>query len=37
MNVSGVTFAGIPGIILGPNEQITWEVTNTGTDVKGFL
>lgn len=34
MNVSGVIFAGIPGIILGHNEQIAWGVTNTGPDVQ---
>ncbi|WP_175989110.1 penicillin acylase family protein [Bacillus sp. Marseille-Q1617] len=34
MNVSGVIFAGIPGIILGHNEKIAWGVTNTGPDVQ---
>ncbi|BCB03480.1 penicillin acylase family protein [Bacillus sp. KH172YL63] len=34
MNVSGVIFAGIPGIILGHNDQIAWGVTNTGPDVQ---
>lgn len=34
MNVSGVIFAGIPGIILGSNEHIAWGVTNTGPDVQ---
>ena len=34
VNVSGVIFAGIPGIILGHNEQIAWGVTNTGPDVQ---
>ena len=34
MNVSGVIFAGVPGIILGHNEQIAWGVTNTGPDVQ---
>ncbi|QHE51926.1 penicillin acylase family protein [Pontibacillus sp. HMF3514] len=33
-NVSGVIFAGIPGIILGHNNQIAWGVTNTGPDVQ---
>ncbi len=33
-NVSGVIFAGIPGIILGHNEQIAWGVTNVGPDVQ---
>ncbi|WP_050614903.1 penicillin acylase family protein [Bacillus testis] len=34
VHVSGVIFAGIPGIILGHNEQIAWGVTNTGPDVQ---
>lgn len=34
VNVSGVIFAGVPGIILGQNEQIAWGVTNTGPDVQ---
>ncbi|MCD5322436.1 MULTISPECIES: penicillin acylase family protein [Pontibacillus] len=32
--VSGVIFAGIPGIILGHNQDIAWGVTNTGPDVQ---
>ncbi|MCP8968123.1 penicillin acylase family protein [Ectobacillus ponti] len=34
INVSGVIFAGIPGIILGHNENIAWGVTNVGPDVQ---
>ncbi|MCA1053617.1 penicillin acylase family protein [Rossellomorea aquimaris] len=34
LNVSGVIFAGIPGIILGHNEKVAWGVTNTGPDVQ---
>lgn len=34
INVSGVIFAGIPGIILGRNEHISWGVTNVGPDVQ---
>ncbi len=34
LNVSGVIFAGVPGIILGHNEHIAWGVTNTGPDVQ---
>ncbi|MCF6139004.1 penicillin acylase family protein [Pseudalkalibacillus berkeleyi] len=34
LNVSGVIFAGIPGIIVGHNEQIAWGVTNVGPDVQ---
>lgn len=33
-NVGGVIFAGIPGIILGHNEEIAWGVTNVGPDVQ---
>ena len=33
-NVSGVIFAGIPGIILGHNEEIAWGVTNVNPDVQ---
>lgn len=34
INVGGVIFAGVPGIILGHNEDIAWGVTNTGPDVQ---
>src|SRR5699024_12314120 len=34
MNVGGVIFAGVPGIILGHNEHISCGVTNTGPDVQ---
>lgn len=34
LNVGGVIFAGVPGIILGHNDQIAWGVTNTGPDVQ---
>jgi penicillin amidase len=34
MRVSGVTFPGVPGIILGHNEQIAWGATNVGPDVQ---
>ncbi len=33
-NVSGVIFAGVPGIILGHNEHVAWGVTNVGPDVQ---
>lgn len=32
--VSGVIFAGIPGIIVGHNNTIAWGVTNVGPDVQ---
>jgi penicillin G amidase len=37
VNVSGVIFVGIPGIILGHNESIAWGVTNTGPDVQDLF
>ncbi len=33
-NVSGVIFAGIPGVIIGHNQTIAWGVTNVGPDVQ---
>ncbi len=33
-NVSGVIFAGTPGIMLGHNAEIAWGVTNVGPDVQ---
>lgn len=32
-NVTGFSFAGTPGIIIGHNDRIAWGVTNTGPDV----
>jgi len=32
-NVYGVSFPGIPGIVIGFNEDIAWGVTNVGHDV----
>ena len=34
MRVSGVTFPGVPGIVLGHNELIAWGATNVGPDVQ---
>ncbi|KFN01268.1 penicillin acylase family protein [Bacillus clarus] len=34
VNVSGVIFAGVPGVMLGHNKEIAWGVTNTGPDVQ---
>lgn len=33
LNVIGVTFPGIPGVIIGHNERIAWGVTTVGYDV----
>ncbi len=32
-DVSGFSFAGVPGIILGHNSRIAWAMTNVGADV----
>lgn len=34
MRVSGVTFPGVPGIVLGHNAEIAWGATNVGPDVQ---
>jgi penicillin G amidase len=34
LRVSGVTFPGSPGIVLGHNENIAWGATNVGPDVQ---
>ena len=34
MHVAGVTFPGVPGIVLGHNESIAWGATNVGPDVQ---
>lgn len=34
MRVSGVTFPGVPGIVLGHNGSIAWGATNVGPDVQ---
>ncbi len=33
MNVAGVAMPGVPGIIIGRNEQVAWAVTNVMTDI----
>lgn len=33
-HVSGVTFAGAPGVVIGHNERIAWGVTNAFPDVQ---
>jgi penicillin G amidase len=37
MNITGVMFPGIPGVIVGFNEHIAWGVTNTGPDVQDLF
>ena len=33
-NVTGFSFAGVPGVIIGHNDQIAWGFTNVGPDVQ---
>lgn len=37
MRVAGVTFPGVPGIVLGHNEYIAWGATNVGPDVQDLF
>ncbi|GGQ61149.1 penicillin acylase family protein [Streptomyces asoensis] len=32
-DVSGYTFAGMPGVVIGHNQTISWGMTNSGVDV----
>ncbi|MET9775466.1 penicillin acylase family protein [Streptomyces sp. NPDC006367] len=32
-DVSGYTFAGMPGVVIGHNQDIAWGLTNSGADV----
>ncbi|GAA3230696.1 penicillin acylase family protein [Streptomyces sp. NPDC006186] len=32
-DVSGYTFAGLPGVVIGHNKNIAWGMTNSGVDV----
>jgi penicillin amidase len=36
-DVAGVTFPGIPGVILGHNARIAWGATNAGPDVQDLV
>lgn len=33
LDVTGFTFAGVPGVVIGHNDRIAWGFTNTGPDV----
>ncbi|HEY3438715.1 MAG TPA: penicillin acylase family protein [Actinotalea sp.] len=35
--VSGFTFSGFPGVIIGHNAQLAWGLTNLGADVTDFF
>lgn len=34
VRAAGVTFPGVPGVVLGHNEEIAWGATNVGPDVQ---
>jgi penicillin amidase len=36
-NVTGLSFAGVPGVIIGHNDKIAWGVTNVGPDVQDLF
>ena len=36
-NVAGVSFPGVPGIVLGHNARIAWGATNVGPDVEDLV
>ena len=35
-DVSGFTFSGLPGVVIGHNQRIAWGFTNLGPDVSDF-
>ena len=35
-NTRGVTFPGVPIVLIGSNEEISWGITNVGADVTDF-
>jgi penicillin amidase len=35
-DVAGFSFAGLPGIVIGHNQNIAWGITNLGPDVSDF-
>ncbi|REJ78411.1 MAG: penicillin acylase family protein [Acidobacteria bacterium] len=37
VKVSGVTFPGVPGVVLGHNENFAWGATNVGPDVQDLV
>ena len=36
LDVAGVGFPGVPGVIIGFNRDVAWTFTNTGTDVNDY-
>src|SRR5579859_4151513 len=37
LDVEGVTFAGVPGVVVGHNRDIAWGVTNLGPDTQDLF
>ena len=37
LNVTGFSFAGVPGVVIGHNDRIAWGVTNSGTNVQDLF
>ncbi|NUO34059.1 MAG: penicillin acylase family protein, partial [Dermatophilaceae bacterium] len=35
--VSGFTFSGLPGVVIGHNDKVAWGMTNLGPDVSDFF
>ncbi len=36
-DVTGFSFAGVPGVVIGHNDKIAWGVTNSGPDVQDLF
>lgn len=36
LDVAGVGFPGVPGVVIGFNREVAWTFTNTGSDVNDF-
>lgn len=37
LDVSGFSFAGLPGVVVGRNSEVSWGLTNLGADVSDFF
>jgi penicillin amidase len=35
--LSGAAFPGLPGVVIGRNDHISWGVTNTGADIQDLF
>ena len=36
LDVAGVGFPGVPGVVIGFNRDVAWTFTNTGSDVNDY-